>query len=129
MHDSFLKGYGHQGILSLVKGTLRGNCEFLLQDFNGTKAMTRGHGGNPIESEASGMKSRRGLSFEMFLKTKSLLYTKLILNISVFLFLPLTRKQLLFATSPGFYLRLYSAVMHSLCIQCWISYPILVLQK
>ena len=26
----FLKGHGHQGIFSLVKGTLCGNCKFLL---------------------------------------------------------------------------------------------------
>ena len=45
---SFLKGQGHQGIFSLVKATLWGNCEFLLGHFNGTKAMTTGHGGNRL---------------------------------------------------------------------------------
>ena len=44
----FLKGQGHQGIVSLVKGTLWGNCKFLLEYFKGTKAMTKGHGGNRL---------------------------------------------------------------------------------
>ena len=44
LHALFLKGQGHQGIFSLVKGTLWGNCQFLLEPFKGTKAMTRGHG-------------------------------------------------------------------------------------
>ena len=48
MYASFLKGQGHQGIFSLVKGTLWGNCKFLLEHFKGTKAMTRGHGGNRL---------------------------------------------------------------------------------
>ena len=45
---SFLKGQGHQGIFSLVKGTLWGNRKYLLEHFKGTKAMTRGHGGNRL---------------------------------------------------------------------------------
>ena len=36
-----LKGQGHQGIFFLVKGTLWGNCKFLLEHFKGTEAMTR----------------------------------------------------------------------------------------
>ena len=32
----------HQGIFHLVKGTLWGNCKFLLEHFQGTKAMIRG---------------------------------------------------------------------------------------
>ena len=42
----FWKGNGHQGIFSSVKGTLWGNCKCLLKHFKGTKAITRGHGGN-----------------------------------------------------------------------------------
>ena len=44
-YASFLRGarsgafQGHQGIFSLVKGTLWGNCKFLLEHFKGTKAM------------------------------------------------------------------------------------------
>ena len=43
---------GHQGgfllgtVFYLVKGTVWGNCEFPLKQLKGTKAMTRGHGGN-----------------------------------------------------------------------------------
>ena len=39
---SFLKGQGHQGIFSLVKGTW-GTCKFLLGRFKGTNAKTKGH--------------------------------------------------------------------------------------
>ena len=46
LYASFLKGQGHQGIFSLAKGTLGGNCKFLLEHFKGTKAMARGNGGN-----------------------------------------------------------------------------------
>ena len=35
----FLKGQGHQGIFSLAKGTLWGNCKFLLEHLKGTKAI------------------------------------------------------------------------------------------
>ena len=45
---SFLKGQRHQGIFSLVKGTLAGDCKFLLEYFKGAKAMTSGHGGNRL---------------------------------------------------------------------------------
>ena len=41
----FMKGLGHQGIFSLVKGTLWGNCKFLFEHFKGTKAITMGHDG------------------------------------------------------------------------------------
>ena len=45
----FLKGQGHKGIFSLVKGTLWGHCIVIsTEDFKGTKTMTRGHGGNPL---------------------------------------------------------------------------------
>ena len=46
LYALFLKGQGHQGIFSLVKGTLWGN--FFCEHFKGTKAMTRGHGGNRL---------------------------------------------------------------------------------
>ena len=39
--NDFCSGQGHQGIFSLVKGTLWGNCTFLLEHFKGTKAMIR----------------------------------------------------------------------------------------
>ena len=39
------QGQGHQGIFSLVKSTLRGSCKFLLEHFESTEAMTRGHRG------------------------------------------------------------------------------------
>ena len=39
---------GHQGIFSMLKATLWGHCKFLLECFKGTKAMTRGHGGNRL---------------------------------------------------------------------------------
>ena len=42
----FFKGRGHQGILSLVMGTLWGNYKFVLEHFKGTNAMTRRHWGN-----------------------------------------------------------------------------------
>ena len=42
LYASFLKGQEHQGIFSLVKGTLWGNCKYILEYFKGTKAMTRG---------------------------------------------------------------------------------------
>ena len=45
----FLKGQGHQCIFSLVKGTLRETCKFLLEHFKGTKAMTRWHWGNQLQ--------------------------------------------------------------------------------
>ena len=48
MYASFLKGQGHKGIFSLVKGTLLGNCKSILGHFKDTKAMTRGHGGNRL---------------------------------------------------------------------------------
>ena len=48
LYASYLKVQGQQGILSLVKGTLWGNCRFLLWHFKGTKAMTRGHWGNRL---------------------------------------------------------------------------------
>ena len=44
---SFLKGQGHQCIFSFVKGTLWGNCIFLLKHFKGTKAIPRRHRGKP----------------------------------------------------------------------------------
>ena len=49
----FFKGQGHQGIFSLVKGTLWGNCKFLLKHFKST----RGHGGNCLRClrEVSGL--------------------------------------------------------------------------
>ena len=40
--------------LLVLKGTLWGNCKFLLDHFKGTKAMTRGHGGNRLR-EVSGL--------------------------------------------------------------------------
>ena len=41
------KGKGTKTLcISVVKGTLWGNCNFLLEHFKGNKAMTRGHGGN-----------------------------------------------------------------------------------
>ena len=46
VYASFFKGQGHQGIFSLVKGTLWGNCKILLEYFKGTKAMTRGEKAN-----------------------------------------------------------------------------------
>ena len=39
LYALFLKGQGHQGIFSLVKGTLWGNCKFLLEHFKGTKVL------------------------------------------------------------------------------------------
>ena len=36
------------GHFLLVKGTLWGNCKFLLEHFKRTKALTRGHGGNNL---------------------------------------------------------------------------------
>ena len=48
MYASLLKGQGHHGIFSSVKGTLWGNFKFLLELFKGTRAMTRGHGGNHL---------------------------------------------------------------------------------
>ena len=48
LYASFLKGQGHQGIFCLVKGTLCGNCQFLQEHFEGTKAMIKGHGGNRL---------------------------------------------------------------------------------
>ena len=38
----------HQGIFFLVKGTLWWNCKFVLEHFQGTKALTRGHRGNRL---------------------------------------------------------------------------------
>ena len=57
LYASFLKGQGHQGIFFLVKGTLWWNCKFVLEHFKGTKAMTRGHGGNRLRClrEVSGL--------------------------------------------------------------------------
>ena len=57
LYASFLKGQGHQGIFSLAKGTLWGNCKFLLEHFKGTKAMARGNGGNRLRClrEVSGL--------------------------------------------------------------------------
>ena len=49
LYASFLKGQGHQGIFSLAKGTLWGNCKLLLEHFKGTKAMTRGNWGNQFK--------------------------------------------------------------------------------
>ena len=63
--DSFWKGQGHQGISSLVKGNLWGNCKFLLEHFKGAKAMTMGHGGNSLNCllEVSGMYNWMGKIF------------------------------------------------------------------
>ena len=41
LYDSFLKGQGHQGIFSSIKGTQWGNCKLLQELFKGTKAMGR----------------------------------------------------------------------------------------
>ena len=41
----FWKGKGTKAFSPLQRAPL-GNCKFLLQHFKGTKAMTRGHGGN-----------------------------------------------------------------------------------
>ena len=59
LYALFLKGQGHQGIFSLAKGTLWGNCEFLLEHFKVTKAMARGNGGNHVHCirEISGLPS------------------------------------------------------------------------
>jgi hypothetical protein len=46
LYALFLKGQWHQGIFSLVKGTLWGNRTILSEHFKVAKAMTRGHGGN-----------------------------------------------------------------------------------
>ena len=55
LYASLLKGQGNQGIFSLAKGTLWGNCEFLL--FKGSEAMTRGNRGNRVHClrEVSGL--------------------------------------------------------------------------
>ena len=57
LYASLLKGQEHKGISFLVKGTLWGNCKFLLEHFKGTKAMTRGHRGNRLRClrEVSGL--------------------------------------------------------------------------
>ena len=44
----FWKDNGHQGSFSLVKATLWRHCKFLLEDFKGNKAITRGHEGNSL---------------------------------------------------------------------------------
>ena len=42
LYASFLKGQGHQGIFSLVKGALWGNCKFLLWAFQGHQSNDKG---------------------------------------------------------------------------------------
>ena len=85
LYASFLKGQGHQGISSFVKGTLWGNCKFLLENFNGTKAMSMGHGGNhhlclnevsgPRLNQASNLHLFKRLSFNRKLMSSNLLGT------------------------------------------------------
>ena len=48
LYALFLKEQGHQGIFSLVKGTLRENCKYLLEHFRGTKAMIMGGRQSPL---------------------------------------------------------------------------------
>ena len=69
MYASFSKGQGHQGIFSSVKGTLSGNCKFLLEHFKGTKAMPRGHKGNRLcylgEVHVSGLTTHGEISMRV----------------------------------------------------------------
>ena len=42
LYASFLKGLGRQSIFCLVKGTLWGNCKFLLEEFQGHQGNDQG---------------------------------------------------------------------------------------
>ena len=59
----FWKGKGTKAFSPLVQGNLRGNRKFLLEHFKGTKAMTRGHGGNHLRClhEESGLRTKLDL--------------------------------------------------------------------
>ena len=48
LYAFFFKWQGYQGIFSLVKGTLWVYYTFLQEHFKGTKALTRGYGGNRL---------------------------------------------------------------------------------
>ena len=55
MYALFLKRQGYQEMFSFVKGTLWGNCKFLLDNFKGTKAMTNDQGAlqkSPLKYQA-----------------------------------------------------------------------------
>ena len=60
LYASFLKWQGHQGIFSLVKDTLWGNCKFLL-GYKGHKGNNQRHVGNHLHClrEVSGLKVHR----------------------------------------------------------------------
>ena len=53
VYASLLKGQGHRGIFSLVKGTLWGNRKLLIEHFKGTKAITKA--GASVKYQACGL--------------------------------------------------------------------------